>query len=200
MCAPMWFYVVHTFSETQSSILKGLTDSSLDPPCFPPSHSGWWHTGCHDTRLFCLPFDLFKGCCGQSGITCEGQIEGRRGGGGCISSVKKIGSKEFLYTSALYWAEGGEPPRGSQWNKDTCAHADMAALCKGKWTRLELPGGGELLCSLCSRAAKAVWLLLLKLYLSNRSRRLSSPSWCIALSTLRNACVHRDCFQMDQKI
>lgn len=107
-------------------------------------------------------------------------------------------SKRFLYTSALYRAEGGEPPRGLQWNKDTCAHTDMAALCKGKWTRLELPGGGELLCSLCSRPAKAVWLLLLKLYLSNRSRRLSTPSWCIALSTLQNACVHWDGFQISR--
>lgn len=107
-------------------------------------------------------------------------------------------SKRFLYTSALYRAEGGEPPRGSPWNKDTCAHTDMAALCKGKWTRLELPGGGELLCSLCSRPAKAVWLLLLKLYLSNRSRRLSTPSWCIALSTLQNACVRWDGFQISR--
>lgn len=39
-------------------------------------------------------------------------------------------SKRFLYTSALYGAEGGEPPRGSLWNKDTCAHTDMAAFAR----------------------------------------------------------------------
>lgn len=39
-------------------------------------------------------------------------------------------SKGFLNTSALYRAEGGEPLRSSQWNKDTCAHTDMAAFAR----------------------------------------------------------------------
>lgn len=139
---------------------------------------------------FVCPLTSLRGAVVNQALHVRGKQKGGEGGGLHFLCIK-MRSKRFLYTSALYRAEGGEPPRGSLWNKDTCAHTDMAALCKGKWTRLELPGGGELLCSLCSRPAKAVWLLLLKLYLSNRSRRLSTPSWCIALSTLQNACALR---------
>lgn len=52
-------------------------------------------------------------------------------------------------------------------------------------------GAVELLCSLCSWPARAVWLPLLKLYLSNRSRRLSARKLVhIALSACPDACVH----------
>lgn len=50
--------------------------------------------------------------------------------GGMHFLCKKMRSKGFLNTSALYRAEGGEPLRSSQWNKDTCAHTDMAAFAR----------------------------------------------------------------------
>lgn len=115
--------------------------------------------------------------------------------GECISSVKNEVQRVPQYIRFVQSRRWGASEKLIVKQRHMCTYRH-GSVCKGKWTRLELPGGGELLCSLCSRPAKAVWLLLLKLYLSIRSRRLSTPCWCIALSTLQNACVHWDCFQI----
>lgn len=110
-----------------NSILKGLTDSSFDPPLFTHYHSGWWHTGCHDTRLFCLPFDLFKGCCGQSGITCEGQREGRRGRGKhflCKNEVQKVP----LYIRFVQSRRWGASERLTVKQRHMCTYRHGSAL------------------------------------------------------------------------
>lgn len=155
--------------------------TALWTPSSPPAYTGWWHTGCHDTRLFCLPFDLFKGCCGQSGITCEGQTEERKGRGAFPLKKKEV-QKVPLYIRFVASRRWGASERLAVKQRHMCTYRH-GSICRGKWTRRELPWGGELLCSLCSRPAKAVWLLLLKLYLSNWSSRLSAAS-CRVLGPL----------------
>lgn len=150
MCVCVCVRMLHKLAKPQGSTLKGLTDGLLHVL----TNFGWWHTGCHDTRLFCLPFDPFKGCCGQSGITCEGQREGRRGRG-----------QHFLCKK---WGPKGSPIHplcteqkvGSLWEgrSETKTHVHVQTWQRSAWLN-ELgwssQGGGELLCSLCSRPAKA---------------------------------------------
>lgn len=102
----------------------------------------------------------------------------KRGKGGVHFLWKKEVQKVPLYIRFVASRRWGASERLAVKQRHMCTYRH-GSICRGKWTRLELPWGGELLCSLCSRPAKAVWLLLLKLYLSNWSSRLSAASLCV---------------------
>lgn len=136
-------------------ILVGGTQVAMTPDCFV------------------CPLTSLRGAVVNQALHVRGKQ--KRGKGGVHFLWKKEVQKVPLYIRFVASRRWGASERLAAKQRHMCT-SRHGSICRGKWTRRELPWGGELLCSLCSRPAKAVWLLLLKLYLSNWSSRLSAAS------------------------